>query len=40
MPKPQYPTKKGIWSNGKRSEESYDNVQLGMPYPEAVENLR
>jgi hypothetical protein len=40
MPKPQYPTKKGIWSNGKRSEESYDNVQLGMPYPEAVGNLR
>ncbi len=40
MPKPQYPTKEGIWSKGKREEESYAGVKLGMPYPEAVENLR
>ena len=40
MSKPQYPTKEGIWSKGKREEESYAGVKLGMPYSEAVENLR
>jgi hypothetical protein len=40
MPNPQYPTKEGIWSKGLRKEESYVGVKLGMPYPEAVENLR
>lgn len=40
MPKPQYPTTDGIWSKGKRAENTYDNVKLGMPFAEAVENLR
>ena len=40
MPKPVYPTKEGIWSLGKRKETSYQNVRLGLPYPEAVENFR
>ena len=40
MPTPQYPTTAGIWSKGKRAEKSYDKVESGMPYPEAVENLR
>jgi len=40
MPKPQYPTKEGLWSKGKREEEGYGNVSLGMPYPEAVEPFR
>jgi hypothetical protein len=40
MPKPTYPTKEGIWSEGKRKESSYHDVRLGTPYPEAVENFR
>jgi hypothetical protein len=40
MSKPQYPTKEGLWSKGKREEESYGSVRHGMPYPEAVENFR
>ncbi|MBW1708691.1 MAG: hypothetical protein JRG97_03440 [Deltaproteobacteria bacterium] len=40
MPKPQYPTQKGLWSKGKRKEEGYQNVQLGMPYSEAVKHFR
>jgi len=40
MPKPQYPTKEGIWSNGKRREPVYTGSELGMPYPEAVKNFR
>jgi hypothetical protein len=40
MPKPQYPTTDGIWSKGKRAEKNYNNVKLGMPFAEAVENLR
>jgi hypothetical protein len=40
MPKPQYPTPDGIWSKGKRAEKSYDDVRPGMPFAEAVENLR
>ena len=40
MPKPQYPTKEGIWSKARRKEESYAGVKLGTPYPEAVESLR
>ena len=40
MPKPQYPTKEGIWSKGMRQEESYKRVRLELPFPEAVENFR
>ncbi len=40
MPKPQYPTDEGIWSKGKRKEESFSTVHLGTPYREAVENFR
>jgi hypothetical protein len=40
MPKPQYPTKEGLWSRGKRQEQSYEKVRLGMPYPRAVEQFR
>ena len=40
MPKPQYPTKQGNWSKGRRKEEGYSGVELGLPYPEAVDNLR
>ncbi len=40
MAEPQYPTAEGIWSKGKRSEEKYQGVQLGLPWPEAVENFR
>lgn len=40
MPKPKYPTKEGIWSKGKREEESYGAVQLEMPYPRAVEHFQ
>jgi hypothetical protein len=36
MPRPVYPTKEGIWSKGKREEERYKEVSLGVPYPEAV----
>ena len=40
MPEPHYPTREGNWSKGRRKEESYAGVKLGMPYPKAVENLR
>ncbi len=40
MAEPEYPTKEGIWSKGKRDEKSYGSVRLGMPYPKAVENFR
>jgi hypothetical protein len=40
MPKPQYPTKEGIWSKGERDEDGYAGVSLGTPYNEAVENFR
>ena len=40
MATPNYPTREGIWSKGKRAEKSYDKVRLGMPYKEAVENFR
>jgi hypothetical protein len=40
MPRPQYPTKEGLWSQGTRPEESFSGVQLGTPYAEAVSNLR
>ena len=40
MSKPVYPTKEGIWSRGKRGEERYRDVSLGVPYPEAVEQFR
>jgi hypothetical protein len=40
MPEPQYPTKEGIWSKGKRKEDSYERVRLGAPYPKAVEHFR
>ena len=40
MQKPQYPTKEGLWSKGKRIEEKYDSVQLGTPYPGAVTQFR
>ena len=40
MSKPQYPTKQGIWSKGMRKEEGYSRVSLGMPYRQAVDNLR
>jgi len=40
MPRPVYPTKEGIWSKGKREEEKYKEVSLGVPYPEAVAQFR
>jgi len=40
MPKPQYPTKDGLWALGKRKEEKFKSVRLGTPYAEAVENFR
>jgi hypothetical protein len=40
MSKPEYPTKEGIWSRGRRQEKSYEGFQLGMPYKNAVENFR
>lgn len=40
MPRPQYPTTEGLWSNGPRPEQSYQQVKLGLPYPEAVNNFR
>ncbi|MFQ5897112.1 MAG: hypothetical protein ACE5JN_02530 [Candidatus Methylomirabilia bacterium] len=40
MSKPPYPTREGLWSKGKRREESYADVRLGMPYPEAAAQFR
>jgi len=40
MQKPEYPTKEGIWSNGKRNEETYSQTQLKLPYTKAVKNFR
>lgn len=40
MASPEYPTKEGLWSKGKRKEGGYAKVRLGTPYPEAVANLR
>lgn len=40
MPKPQYPTREGLWSKGTRKEKGFADVRLGTPYPEAVENFR
>ncbi len=40
MPKPEYPTTEGIWSLGQREEPAYSGVQLGLPFQEAVDNLR
>jgi hypothetical protein len=40
MAKPNYPTKEGLWSKGTREEENYGKVRLGMPYPDAVGQLR
>lgn len=40
MSEPQYPTDKGLWSQGVREEESYTGVKLGTPYEKAVENFR
>ena len=37
---PQYPTKKGIWSKKRRTEDSYKNVRLGFPYQKAINNFR
>ena len=38
MPKPQYPTKEGIWSKGQRAEKTYSGVKLGLPYKEVYES--
>ena len=40
MPKPQYPTQEGIWSQGQRPEDNYKGVKLGLPFQAAVESLR
>jgi hypothetical protein len=40
MSKPEYPTKEGLWSRGKRKEDKFNEVELGLPYAKAVENLR
>lgn len=40
MSGPIYPTSEGLWSRGKRAEAGFDEVRLGTPYPDAVENLR
>ena len=40
MAKPKYPTEEGLWASGSRKEPAYDEVRLGAPYPEAMENFR
>ncbi|MDH3518431.1 MAG: L-2-amino-thiazoline-4-carboxylic acid hydrolase [Acidimicrobiia bacterium] len=40
MPAPIYPTEEGIWAGGVRTEPGADELRLGFPYPEAVENFR
>ena len=40
MAEPQYPTKEGLWSEGKRDENTYQAVKLGFPYRKAVERFR
>lgn len=40
MSRPQYPTNQGLWSKGKREEERYADVRLGLPYSEAVAQFR
>lgn len=40
MAKPQYHQQEGLWSRGKRKEEAYQAVKLGLPYGEAVEQFR
>ncbi len=39
MAAPEYPTSKGLWSNGSRDEQSYQNIKIGKPYAKAVENF-
>ncbi|MEW6266737.1 MAG: hypothetical protein AB1641_26995 [Thermodesulfobacteriota bacterium] len=40
MPQPRYPTQEGLWSKGARPEKSQAQVQLELPYREAVHNFR
>jgi hypothetical protein len=40
MSEPQYPTKEGLWSRGKRKEQAYEQVKLGLPYEKAVRQFR
>ena len=40
MATPKYPTQEGLWASGSRKESAYDEVRLGVPYPEAVESFR
>jgi hypothetical protein len=40
MPKPQYPTSEGNWSEGRRSEHNASDIRFGTPYRDAVENFR
>ncbi len=40
MPKPDYSSREGIWSKGKRGEAGYAKVHLELPFTEAVDNLR
>jgi len=40
MAEPQYPTREGLWSGGKRQEEGYGGVRLGLPYKKAVDRFR
>ncbi len=40
MATPQYPTTEGIWAGGSRAEADAEDLQLGFPFPEAVENFR
>lgn len=40
MPKPEYPTKAGLWADGTRKETGFADVRLGRPYREAVENFQ
>ncbi|MBU0515023.1 MAG: hypothetical protein KJ621_09645 [Proteobacteria bacterium] len=40
MPELRYPTAEGVWSEGRRQEKTYAGVQLGLPFPRAVDNFR
>lgn len=39
MPQPQYPTNRGLWSQGARNESAFEKAKLGKPYKKAVENF-
>jgi hypothetical protein len=40
MAEPRYPTQEGLWARGRRREDAYREVTLGVPYREAVQHFR